>query len=252
MRLLAVLLALAAPAPAERPKGFVELAAVDPTILQDMRYATRYNFVGRRIDGYRDPVCILHRRAAQALMRAQAELRPKGYGLKVYDCYRPQRAVDRFARWASNPADDKMKREFYPHVAKSRLFSSGYIARRSGHSRGSTVDLTLVRLPPKDQPRWTRARFGLVRCYAPRAERYPDNSVNMGTAYDCFDPRANTLDPRITGRARTNRLRLKRTLERAGFEDYANEWWHFTLADERHPSTYFDFPVAGFFNRPPG
>lgn len=243
MTLLAVLLALAAPA---QPRAdFVALDKVDPTILQDMRYATKYNFVGRRIDGYRDPVCILQRRAARALERAQFALRPQGLSLKVYDCYRPQRAVDQFARWATNPQDDKMKREFYPHVAKSRLFDSGYIARRSGHSRGSTVDLTLVRLPPKDQPRWTRKRFGLVRCYAPRAKRYPDNSVNMGTAYDCFDPRANTLDPRITGRPRSNRLLLERTLEDAGFEDYANEWWHFTLANERYPATYFDFPVAG-------
>ena len=242
MTLLAVLLALAAPA--QRPADFVALDKVDPTILQDMRYATKYNFVGRRIDGYRDPVCILQRRAARALERAQSALRPQALSLKVYDCYRPQRAVDQFARWAANPQDDRMKREFYPHVAKSRLFDSGYIARRSGHSRGSTVDLTLVRLPPKDQPRWTRKRFGLVRCYAPRAKRYPDNSVNMGTAYDCFDPRANTLDPRITGRPRNNRLLLKRTLEDAGFEDYAKEWWHFTLADERYPATYFDFPVA--------
>jgi zinc D-Ala-D-Ala dipeptidase len=244
VRLLAVLLALAAPAPADRPSGFVELDRVDPTILHDMRYAARYNFVGRRIDGYRDPVCILHRRAARALERAQAELRPRGYSLKVYDCYRPQRAVDQFARWAAKPADDKMKREFYPHVDKSQLFDRGYIAHRSGHSRGSTVDLTLVRLPPKPQPRWTRKRFGLVRCYAPRARRYPDNSVSMGTAYDCFDPRAHTLDPRISSRPRRNRRLLKRTLERAGFEDYANEWWHFTLANERYPGTYFDFPVA--------
>jgi zinc D-Ala-D-Ala dipeptidase len=240
--LLAVLLALAVPA--QRPADFVALDKVDPTIMQDMRYATNYNFVGRRIDGYRDPVCILQRRAARALERAQSALRPQGLSLKVYDCYRPQRAVDQFARWAANPQDDKMKREFYPHVAKSRLFDSGYIARRSGHSRGSTVDLTLVRLPPEAQPRWTRKRYGLVRCYAPRAKRYPDNSVNMGTAYDCFDPRANTLDPRITGRPRRNRLLLKRTLEDAGYEAYANEWWHFTLANERHPATYFDFPVA--------
>ncbi len=111
MTLLAVLLALAAPAPA-LPPGFVALDRVDPTILQDMRYFTRYNFVGRRIDGYREPVCILQRRAARALKRAQTALRPQGYTLKVYDCYRPQRAVDQFVRWAANPADDKMKREF--------------------------------------------------------------------------------------------------------------------------------------------
>jgi D-alanyl-D-alanine dipeptidase len=246
MRLLALLLTFAAAAPAaaqERPRGFVELDNVDPTILHDMRYLTRHNFMGRRVDGYRDPVCILQRRAARALSKAQDALRPKGLSLKVYDCYRPQRAVDQFVRWAANPADDKMKREFYPHVDKSRLFDDGYIASRSGHSRGSTVDLTLVRLPAAHQPRWTRKRFGLVPCYAPRRKRYPDNSVNMGTAYDCFDPRAHTLAPRITGRPRRNRLLLRRTMEAAGFEDYANEWWHFTLADERYPDRYFDFPV---------
>jgi D-alanyl-D-alanine dipeptidase len=244
MRLLAVLLALAAPAPAqERPRGFLELDRVDPTILHDMRYTTRHNFMGRRVDGYRDPVCILQRRAARALKRAQDALRPEGYTLKVYDCYRPQRAVDQFVRWAANPADDKMKREFYPHVPKSTLFDRGYIADRSGHSRGSTVDLTLVRLPPADQPRWSRKRFGLVRCYAPRRRRYPDNSINMGTAYDCFDPRAHTLDRRITGLPHRNRLLLKRTMEAAGFEHYPNEWWHFTLAGERYPNRYFDFPV---------
>jgi D-alanyl-D-alanine dipeptidase len=246
MRLLALLLTFAAAAPAaaqERPRGFVELDNVDPTILHDMRYLTRHNFMGRRVDGYRDPVCILQRRAARALSKAQDALRPKGLSLKVYDCYRPQRAVDQFVRWAANPADDKMKREFYPHVDKSRLFDDGYIASRSGHSRGSTVDLTLVRLPAAHQPRWTRKRFGLVPCYAPRRKRYPDNSVNMGTAYDCFDPRAHTLAPRITGRPRRNRLLLKRTMEAAGFEDYANEWWHFTIAGERYPDRYFDFPV---------
>ncbi len=126
--------------------GFVPLEDVDATILQDMRYATKYNFVGRRIDGYRDPVCILHRRAARALKRAQNELRDQGYTLKVYDCYRPQRAVDHFVRWSQN-GSQKMKREFYPRVDKARVFDLGYVARRSGHSRGSTVDLTLVKLP---------------------------------------------------------------------------------------------------------
>ena len=242
MRLLAVLLALAAPS-LEPPKGFVALDRVDPTILQDMRYFTQYNFVGRRIDGYREPVCILHRRAARALKRAQTALRPRGYTLKVYDCYRPQRAVDQFVRWAANPVDDKMKREFYPHVDKSQLFDRGYIARRSGHSRGSTVDLTLVELPAEEQPRWSRREFGLVPCTAPRRRRFPDNSVNMGTSYDCFDTRSLTFDSRIRGRARANRLLLKHLMEDTGFEYYANEWWHFTLRDERYPDSYFDFPV---------
>jgi D-alanyl-D-alanine dipeptidase len=237
MTALLVALALAASAPSD----FVALDRVDPTILQDMRYATKYNFVGRRIDGYREPLCILTRGAARALRRAQNKLRPKGYSLKVYDCYRPTRAVDQFARWAENAADQKMKREFYPHVDKRRAFELGYIAHRSGHSRGSTVDLTLVRLPPKTQPAWD----GTLRyCAARYRRRFADNSVNMGTGYDCIDPRAHTLDSRIKGRAHRNRLLLRDTLDAAGFDDYANEWWHFTLRGERYPDRYFDFPVA--------
>jgi D-alanyl-D-alanine dipeptidase len=222
------------------PSSFVALDEVDSTILQDMRYATAYNFVGRRIDGYQEPLCILTRRAAKALHRAQQAVNEKGYTLKVYDCYRPQRAVDHFARWSRN-GSERMKREFYPRVDKSRLFDDGYIARRSGHSRGGTVDLTLVRLPAKPQPRWTRKQK-LVPCTAPRPRRFPDNSVGMGTGYDCFDTRSHTAN--ATGRARRNRLLLKRTMEDAGFEHYPNEWWHFTLRDERYPDRYFDFPVA--------
>jgi D-alanyl-D-alanine dipeptidase len=204
-----------------------------------MRYATRYNFVGRRIHGYREPVCILTRPAARALHRAQRKLQPKGYGLKVYDCYRPTRAVDQFARWAASPDDQKMKREFYPRVDKSRAFELGYIAHRSGHSRGSTVDLTMVRWPPKSQPKWD----GMLRsCIARYRRRFPDNGINMGTGYDCIDPRAHTLA--VKGRPRGNRLLLKRTMERVGFVPYANEWWHFTLRNEPYPERYFDFPVA--------
>ena len=220
--------------------GFVPLDDVDPTILQDMRYATKYNFVGRRIDGYREPACILHRGAAKALRRAQNEVRELGYTLKVYDCYRPQRAVDHFVRWSEN-GNERMKREFYPRVDKARVFDLGYVARRSGHSRGSTVDLTLVKLPPKPQPRWSRKEFGLVSCTAPRRRRYPDNTVSMGTSYDCFDTRSHTFNSR--GNVRENRLLLRRTMDRAGFEPYDNEWWHFTLRDERYPDRYFDFPV---------
>jgi zinc D-Ala-D-Ala dipeptidase len=238
--MIAALVALAIPA------GFVALDDVDATILQDMRYATKYNFVGRRIDGYRDPVCILHRRAARALARAQAALEPKGYTLKVYDCYRPQRAVDHFIRWSQN-GNQRMKREFYPRVDKARVFDLGYVARRSGHSRGSTVDLTLVKLPAKPQPQWSREEFGLTPCTAPYRRRFPDNSVNMGTSYDCFDARSHTFNSR--GRIRSNRLLLRRTMVRAGFEPYDKEWWHFTLRKERYPDRYFDFEVS---NPPPG
>jgi zinc D-Ala-D-Ala dipeptidase len=158
----------------------------------------------------------------------------------VYDCYRPQRAVNHFVRWARNPRATAMKRELYPRVAKDRLFADGYIAERSGHSRGSTVDLTLVRRPAAAQPDWTPDTFG--RCFD--ADRFPDNSVDMGTGYDCFDTLANTLDPRIQGQPRRNRLLLKRTLEAVGFENYEKEWWHYTLAEETYPDRHFDFPVS--------
>jgi len=223
------------------PSQFVALDRVDATIAQDMRYATAHNFVGRRIAGYREPVCILTRRAARALHRAQVRLRPEGYGLKVYDCYRPTRAVAQFSRWADDASDQKMKREFYPRVDKRRVFELGYVAHRSGHSRGSTVDLTIIRLPPKAQPAWD----GRLRsCTARYRRRFRDNSVNMGTGYDCMDPRAHTLNPAIRGRAHRNRLLLRRTMDAAGFAPYDNEWWHFTLRSEPYPEKYFDFPVA--------
>jgi D-alanyl-D-alanine dipeptidase len=252
-RTLPVLLALAVLAPAapaaadgpkKAPRAFVALDRVDRTILHDIRYTTRHNFVGRRIRGYRAPLCILTRPAARALARVQAAVTAQGYTLKVYDCYRPQRAVDHFVRWAQRLRDQKMKREFYPRVDKSRLFDDGYIAERSGHSRGSTVDLTLVKLPAREQPRWTRGRFGLVSCFAPYGERFPDNTIDMGTGYDCFDTLSHTLDERIQGEARANRLLLKDAMEAAGFTNYENEWWHYTLADEPFTDRYFDFPVS--------
>jgi D-alanyl-D-alanine dipeptidase len=245
---LLALIATAAPAAAESrppkaPPEFVSLRDVDPTILHDIRYRTRHNFVGRRIRGYRAPLCILTRRAAEGLARVQDAVKPQGYTLKVYDCYRPQRAVDHFVRWARRLRDERMKREFYPRVDKSRLFADGYIAERSGHSRGSTLDLTLVKLPARDQPRW-RPRDPLVPCFAPYERRFPDNTIDMGTGYDCFDTLSHTLDPRIGGEQRANRLLLKTAMEAAGFVNYENEWWHYTLDDEPFPDTYFDFPVS--------
>ncbi|MEV6581873.1 M15 family metallopeptidase [Streptomyces sp. NPDC051582] len=231
----------AAPA-SKAPADFVALSSVDPSILQDMRYATKVNFIGRRIDGYREPLCILTEPAAEALHRAQAELLPRGYSLKVYDCYRPQRAVDHFVRWANDLDDERMKAEFYPRVAKDRLFADGYIAEKSGHSRGSTVDLTIVRLGSSG------AAGGSARpvppCYAPQGERRPDDSVDMGTGFDCFDTLAHTDDPRIQGVQRANRQFLKGTLAGQGFVNLPEEWWHFTYKPEAYPDTYFDFPVA--------
>ncbi|MGP4111484.1 M15 family metallopeptidase [Streptomyces sp. 4N509B] len=224
------------------PEDFVVLSDVDPTILHDIRYRTAYNFIGEPIDGYRQPLCILTEDAANALVEAQEIFLEQGYSLKVYDCYRPQRAVDQFVAWAQDLDDQRMKEDFYPRVDKSRLFADGYIAERSGHSRGSTVDLTLVELPAAEQRPYVPGE-PLTDCAAPRDERFPDNSIDMGTGYDCFDTLSHTLDPRIQGEQRANRLLLRETLEAVGFVNYEHEWWHYTYQPEPYPDTYFDFPV---------
>ncbi|MCX5088816.1 M15 family metallopeptidase [Streptomyces sp. NBC_00365] len=234
--------ARATPEP-KAPEDFVALRSVDPTIIQEMRYFTPHNFVGERVDGYQQPICILTRPAAEALHKAQVTLLHQGYTLKVYDCYRPQRAVDHFVRWAEDLDDQAMKPEFYPQVDKTRLFEDGYIAEKSGHSRGSTMDLTIVRLPARPTRPYVPGE-PLVPCYGPKAERFPDNSVDMGTGFDCFDTLAHTLDPRVQGVQRANRLLLKSTLEDLGFVNLAEEWWHYTYKPEPHPDTYFDFPVS--------
>lgn len=225
------------------PGEFVALPTVAPTIIHDMRYLTPHNFMGERVDGYEQPLCILTRPAARALERAQWKLLRQGYSLKVYDCYRPQRAVDHFVRWAEDLADEAMKPEFYPRVDKSRLFTDGYIAEKSGHSRGSTVDLTIVKLPAKPTRPYMPGEK-LIPCYAPQGERFRDNSVDMGTGYDCFDTLSHTDDPRVGGEQRANRQLLKRTLADVGFTNLPEEWWHFTHKPEVFPDTYFDFPVS--------
>jgi D-alanyl-D-alanine dipeptidase len=226
------------------PPGFVALQDVDSTILEDIRYATEHNFVGRRIDGYLEPRCLLTERAAQALRQAQGAARGKGYSLKVYDCYRPLRAGEDFKRWAKLPDAQTMKAEFFPGLAKDALFTDGYVSSgRSAHSRGSTVDLTLVALPPRDQRPFVLGE-PLTPCTAPVAQRFPDNTIDMGTGYDCFDARSHPLDTRITGPARQNRLLLQQLMVDAGFRGSTTEWWHFTLVDDPLPDTYFDFPVS--------
>lgn len=225
------------------PESFVALGDVDPTILHDVRYATAHNFVGRPVRGYQEPLCLLTRRTAEALHEAQRAALARGYSLKVYDCFRPQRAVDDFVRWSRQENNDRMREEFYPRIEKSRLFPEGYIAEKSGHSRGGTVDLTLVKLPAMPQRPYVPGE-PLASCFAPVGERFPDNSVDMGTGFDCFDERAATEAPGIGEQARENRYLLRDLMADAGFEDYPPEWWHFTLSDEPYPDTYFDFPVA--------
>jgi D-alanyl-D-alanine dipeptidase len=231
------------PSPAERLPGFVVLTDVDPRIHTDIRYATPHNFVGRPITGYREPLCLLTRQAAEALRRVQDAALAGGHSLKVYDCYRPQPAVDDFVAWSKTPGEQQTKAEFYPHVAKNRLFADGYIGAPTAHSRGSTMDLTLVDEPAARQPAY-RVGQPLAACTAPRAQRFADNSIDMGTGFDCFDPRAHTADSRITGTARDNRRLLQRLMADAGFVNYDREWWHYSLRDEPYPDMFFAAPVA--------
>ena len=232
------------PAGEHAPRDFVALSDVDSSILQDIRYAGAHNFVGRPIAGYREPVCLLTRPAAQALSRVQTAARARGYSVKVYDCYRPESAGEDFSRWARDPEDDAMKAEFYPSTPKSELFRRGYVGGgRTSHTRGSTVDLTLVKLPPRAQPEFVPGQ-PLVSCTAPVSKRFPDNTIDMGTGFDCFESQAHTLDPRITGTPRSNRLLLKQLMEAEGFANYANEWWHYRYLAEPYTDRYFDFPVA--------
>jgi D-alanyl-D-alanine dipeptidase len=215
---------------------------VDDTILQDIRYATDHNFVGRRIDGYLAPRCLLTPEAAQALHRVQDAVHAKGFSLKVYDCYRPLRAGEDFKRWATL-ADAMMKAEFFPALSKADLFANGYVSNgRSAHSRGSTVDLTLVALPPSPQRAFVPGE-PLVSCTAPAGQRFPDNTIDMGTGYDCFDPRSHPDDTQISTAAQQNRRQLAQLMAGAGFRASTTEWWHYTLASEPNPNRYFDFPV---------
>ncbi|MEV7989463.1 M15 family metallopeptidase [Micromonospora sp. NPDC085948] len=228
---------------AARLPGFVDLSDVDPRIHADIRYATAHNFVGRPIAGYPEPLCLLTRQAAEALRRVQDAALAGGHSLKVYDCYRPQPAVDDFVAWSKRPGEQQTKAEFYPDLAKDRLFAEGYIGAPTAHSRGSTMDLTLVDDPAADQPAYRRGQ-PLVACTAPPGRRFADNSVDMGTGFDCFDSRAHTADPRITGTARDNRRLLQRLMTDAGFVNYDREWWHYSLRDEPYPDTFFAAPVA--------
>jgi zinc D-Ala-D-Ala dipeptidase len=164
-----------------------------------------------------------------------------GLTLKAYDCYRPQSAVDDFVHWAADLHDEKMKAEFYPTVPKERLFEEGYIAAHSGHSRGSTLDLTIV--PSNSAIPRLAGNATLVDCTARQAARFPDNSLDFGTGYDCFSEAAHPSFQAVPSQARANRLLLQSLMTDAGFVPLDTEWWHFTLKNEPYPDTYFDFPV---------
>lgn len=231
-----------AAAPLARPDDIIELHDIAPDIAEDIRYHGSNNFIGRPIAGYRAAKCLLTRPAAVALAKVQQELRPFGYSLKVYDCYRPQQAVDDFVAWATDLSDQRMKARFYPQVEKQRLFKDGYIAARSSHSRASTVDLTIIPLPAAAQPDFD-PDAPLHSCEAFQTQRYADNSLDMGTGYDCFSPLSATDHPDIGLRSHSNRQLLKTLMQQHGYTNLPGEWWHYTLKDEPYPNTCFKFPV---------
>ncbi len=202
------------------PSGFVDLAEAVPDAILEIRYYSTYNFVGARVDGYQEPVALMTREAAAALKSVSDGLLEKGYRLLIYDAYRPQSAVDHFLRWAEDGEDTAMKAYFYPNVEKSALFDQGYIAKSSGHTRGSTVDLTLF-------------------------DMASGKAVDMGGVFDYLDPvSARDRTEGLTEEQIANRKLLREAMEAGGFKSLSTEWWHFTLEKEPYPDTYFTFPVA--------
>jgi zinc D-Ala-D-Ala dipeptidase len=221
------------------PDGLVYLRDIDPTITQDIRYATNNNFVGRPLDGYTAPECILRRDVATALARVQMDLAGSGLALKVYDCYRPTRAVQTMAQWANDGRTGGATKRFYPRLQKNTLFALGYIASRSAHSTGTAIDLTLVEAPPAAAaPFDPAAAYG--PCTGPAAQRSPDNSLDMGTGYDCFDTTSSTASAGISPEQRRRRGTLVAAMARRGFWNYHREWWHFTYGS---PGAAYDVPI---------
>jgi len=235
-----LLFLLAAPAAAREPlpAGFVYLRDIDPSIVQDMRYATPNNFSGRPLPGYAAPECVLRRDMAQALARVQADLAASGLSLKVYDCYRPTRAVAAMARWAGDTSDESTRR-FYPKLDKRNLFALGYIAAHSAHSTGTAVDLTLVKRGTTAAPFDPRAHYGA--CTGSATTRAPDDSIDMGTGFDCFDPKSFTANVAINAEQRHGRDLLLAAMRKHGFRNYFREWWHFSYGAQ--PAHGYDFPI---------
>ena len=190
-----------------------------PDICLDLRYVGANNFIGEPIDGYLIAKCYLTNPAINALAQVQTTLAQQGLAIKIFDGYRPQRAVDHFVRWAEDLADTRHKARYYPHVDKKDLFEQGYIATHSGHSRGSTVDLTII-------------------------NQATGVELDMGTEFDFFDPKSHTQSTDIALHAQQNRQLLLQIMTQCGFENLPQEWWHYTLSNEPYPDTYFDFAIA--------
>lgn len=203
------------------PEGFTYLDKLEPSISFDMRYFSKDNFVGDTIDGYHTARCIISTNAALALQKIQQELNAKNLGLKIYDAYRPQTAVNHFVRWAKDLNDTVRKAIHYPEINKSELFKKGYISSRSGHSRGSSVDLTLIYTAGENKGK----------------------ELDMGTVWDYFSPDSWPSSEAVSPKQKENRMLLQAIMRKYGFRALKEEWWHFTFKDEAFPNTYFDFNV---------
>ena len=221
--------------PEQDASQFVNITDVVPDAILEIRYFSTYNFVGQRIDGYLQPTALMTRRAADSLKAVSDDVMRMGYRLKIYDAYRPQMAVDHFVRWAADIPDTMMRRYFYPEVDKSRLFELDYIAAKSGHTRGSTVDLTLFDMTTEKEVDMggTFDWFG--------EESHPDFGGNPETGE--FNGKPSPAGSTITEEQFRNRMILRAAMLRHGFKPIDSEWWHFTLKDEPFPATYFEFPV---------
>jgi len=203
---------------AQLPKEFVYVKEVVPSIKVELKYFSNNNFLGVPVDSYKKDVAILTIKAAEALKQVQEELKQHNLSIMIYDSYRPQTAVNHFVRWARNLSDTINKESYYPNVMKQHLFKEGYIASKSGHSRGSTLDITLV---------------DLNTC----------EPIDMGSPYDYFGPESWVANNNLTAQQRASRMLLQTIMLKYGFRNYPKEWWHFTLKGEPFPDTYFDFPV---------
>ncbi len=200
------------------PKGFSYVNDISPSIQRELRYCSHNNFIGIPVDGYNEDTLITSTATAKALKKVQDDLLLKDFSLKVFDAYRPQTAVNHFVRWARVLNDTVMKQSYYPLVNKRHLFKLGYISSKSGHSRGSSVDLTIVNLKTGEE-------------------------LDMGSPYDFFGKSSHITYKNLTKQQQQNRTLLQKTMVKYGFRPYKNEWWHFTLRNEPFPKTYFDFPI---------
>jgi D-alanyl-D-alanine dipeptidase len=205
----------------EIPEGFVYLKEIIPTLVVDLRYASPENFTGKVVRGYTSQQVVGTKALAIALNKVQNQLKSSGLGLKVFDAYRPQRAVDAFMLWTAFPLDTLKKQEYYPKLKKDHLFELGYIAEKSGHTRGSTVDLTLIYLTGENKGK----------------------ELDMGGKWDFFGPRSHITFQKINSNQLRNRQLLRNIMIKHGFNPYAKEWWHFSLINEPFPNTYFDFVI---------